>query len=234
MPFLNTFKPLDFTIQSQYYNTNLHTLIGKIAELRGLTIAQAVECFRTDIRNLPTATGEALDLWGVLLGRPRHIDLPQDTDLYKLMNFYQSNFVRLQFYRVDEKYYLTLSDEVYRALLLFILRGKIMDLTIPTLNTIARDFFGKIGLNCVVSDPVMFKDSATYRPLAMQEITYILDGFPPLWVTYLAKKYDFLPRPAGVGAKIVLDIAKPVGFFMGAGNPANKEITNFFYAKFER
>lgn len=224
---IDNFPPTKFEVQRQYANTNLHDLLKGIAGVRGLYKQQAVISFKNDVRNLKTAIGGALDLWGKILGFSRYLPLNQDdpNGEYFQWSFYNRYFNKLQFGREDYTNFARLPDPQYRFVLLLMLQGRSTNMTIKSLSELAQDAFNQIGLNCAVFDN-----------FEMNNLSYVVDDIPPLWVSYVVRKFDVLPRPAGVGATLLVDKVLPIGFYRPPPNPpeSNQQITNFYYAKFER
>lgn len=224
---LDNFPPTPFQVQRQYSETNIHNLLRGIAGVRGLYKQQAVISFKNDVRNLKTAIGGALDMWGKLLGFSRYLPLNVDDPdgKYFQWNFHNRYFNRLQFGRTDASDYARLPDPEYRFVLLLMLQGRSTIMTIKNLSELAQEAFNQIGLNCAVFDN-----------FEMDKLSYVVDDIPPLWVSYVMKHYDILPRPAGVGAQLLVDKVLPIGFYRPPPNPpeSNQQITNFYYAKFQR
>lgn len=219
------FPSTQFSIQRQYANTNIHELLNGIAKVRGVYKRQAIDTFKNDVRNLKTAVGDALDMWGKILGFSRHIPLNTGAGTtYREFSFWRSYFKQLQFGRIDKDDYLTLPDASYRFLLLLLLQGRRTDMKIRALNDFAQELFSMIGLNCAVFDN-----------FEMKNLSYVVDDVPPLWLTFVLKNYDLLPRPAGVGAELLVDRVLPIGFYRPPPNPpaSNLKITNFYYSKFQ-
>lgn len=226
MPWNDNYPPTSYNIQYQYARTNIDELLGKIAGVRGKYKRQAVTTFKSDIRNLKTAIGGALDMWGKILGFPRFIPFNKvDGKKYKEFSFYQRYFKELQFGRVDKEDYLRLPDVEYRMILLLILQGRNVRLTVGELSDYAQDTFSQVGLNCAVFDNFETKS-----------IAYVVDDIPPLWLSWVFQNYDILPRPAGIKAEFLVDKVAPIGFYRPPPNPpeSNKEISNFYYSKFWR
>lgn len=226
MPWNDNYPPTEYSIQFQYANTNIDSLLSGIAEVRGKYKRQAITTFKNDVRNLKTAIGGALDMWGKILGFPRYI--PFNTGAgkkYKEFSFYQRYFKELQFGRVDKQDYLRLPDVEYRMVLLLILQGRNVKLNVSDLTKYAEDTFSQVGLNCAVFDNFDKK-----------MIAYVVDDIPPLWLSYVLSTYDILPRPAGIKAEFLVDKVAPIGFYRPPPNPpeSNKEISNFYYSKFWR
>lgn len=218
------FPATKFSIQMQYKDTNIEDLLNAIAKIRGVYERQAVETFKNCVRNLETAHGGALDMWGKIIGLPRFIPINTSQEAkYREFRFYHTIFEKLQFGRIDKDDYLTLPDNAYRFLLLLIFQGRNTPMKIKYLNELVNRLFPIIGLNCSVMDNFQ-----------MNNLSYVVDDIPPLWLSYCAKIYDILPRPAGVSATILIDKARPIGFYRPLPNPpiSNREITNFYYAKF--
>lgn len=224
MAWFNDFEGTEFKIQNQYVNTNIQEFLNAIAKVRGVYKRQAVETFRRDVRNLKTAIGASLDQWGKILKFSRFLPVENLSDKnYRTFNFNKSYFSELQFGRIDEDDFLMLGDQEYRFILLLILQGQNTRMNIKSLAEMARELFGMIGLNCSVFDNT-----------SMQKLHYVVDAIPPLWFSYVLKYYDILPRPAGIGADLVIDNSLPIGFFREPPNlpESNRQVTNFFFAKF--
>ena len=66
-------SPFQMSIQDQYKNTNIETLINGLADLYDKLITQPLNDFYNNIYNLDTASGIGLDLWGEKLNFPRTI-----------------------------------------------------------------------------------------------------------------------------------------------------------------
>lgn len=222
----DNFPPTEFQMQMQYSGTNIEELLRGIASVRGIYKRQAVDAFKNDVRNLKTAIGDSLDLWGRLLGFSRYLPVTFDdpNGEYRQWNFYDSYFNRLQFGRTEYASYARLPDPEYRFILLLLLQGRNSNMTIKNLNELAQDAFSEIGINCAVFDN-----------FEMKSLSYVTDDIPPLWVSFTIRKYDILPRPAGIGADLLVDKVLPIGFYRPPPNPpeSNQQITNFFYAKFQ-
>lgn len=226
MPWKDDYSPTSYSIQYQYARTNIDTLLGKIAGIRGKYKRQAVTTFQSDVRNLKSAIGGALDLWGRILKFPRYIPLNTGAGTtYKKFSFYQSYFKELQFGRIDESDFLRLPDVEYRMILLLILQGRNTPMLISHLNGLAQDTFSQVGLNCDVFDN-----------WESNSISYVVDDIPPLWLSWVIQEYDILPRPAGIKADFLVDKVLPIGFYRPPPAPAesNQEISNFYYSKFWR
>lgn len=224
MAWRDDYPATPYSIQYQYARTNIDELLGKIAGVRGKYKRQAVTTFQSDVRNLRTAIGGALDLWGRMLGFSRYIPLNTGAGVtFKEFSFYQRYFKQLQFGRIDENDFLRLSDVEYRFVLLLIYQGRNTPMLIKNLNEFAQNTFSQVGLNCAVFDNWETKS-----------ISYVVDDIPPLWLSWVLQKYDILPRPAGIRADFLIDKVLPIGFYRPPPNPpeSNKEISNFYYSKF--
>ena len=66
-------SPFQMSIQDQYKNTNIETLINGLTDLYDKLITQPLNDFYNNIYNLDTASGIGLDLWGEKLNFPRTI-----------------------------------------------------------------------------------------------------------------------------------------------------------------
>lgn len=220
---INQDKTIDFTTQMQYANTNIHELLQAIANVRYNYIYQGVECFRTDCRNLYTANGGALDMWGRVLGFARYLPIADDSNRdYKEWNFNEKYFNQLQFGRLSADDFVTLPDFEYRFILLMILMGRNIEIKIANLQAMAKELFATIGIVCNVFDT---QD--------MSGIRYVIQSEAPAWLSYVCENFDILPRPAGIKASLIVDLVKPIGFYIDENTEANQNITNYYYGNFE-
>lgn len=210
-----------FSLEYQYRNTNIEALLNGIESIKQNTIYNAIETFKNDYRNLATAQGNALDLWGKRLKFARYLPL-NDKVTYNKFNFYNKFFKELKFTNLSKANFVTLPDYEYRFILMLIFKGRHTIITIPNLNILASELFLTIGLNCKV-----------FETPNLGKIKYIVNSKAPLWLKFVCENFDVLPRPAGIGAQIIEDLKKPIGFNQKEAEN-NKKITNFYFGNFKK
>ena len=71
--------------------------------------------------------------------------------------------------------------------------------------------------------------------LTMDWQIYVFNSKIPAWLNFMMANYDILPRPAGVGAKVMQRIVRRFGF--GVENPkykewGNRNISGFYFSSF--
>ena len=213
------FKAFDeilWQIQAQYRDTNIKELISGIIEIKKRYVFLAMKSLLNDNLSISTAKGVGLDLWGNLLHLSRFI--PQDEDEnYAYFNFNSKNFKTnggLIFYNKNRPDYGELDDIYYKQLLLIIYQSYFLNSSITTLNQYTLESLADYG-------DVYVRDTTD-----MSYQIFIFDNKIPAWLNYMMNNYDILPRPAGVGAKIIERDMRRFGF--GADKPFYKARYNLF------
>lgn len=117
-------KQLLTSIQAQYRGTNLDKLIQGILEIRIRHIVRAYESLIRDNLSLTTASGDGLDLWGVILGLSRYI-LIEASD-------------------TAPRYY-TLTDDEYRVLLIVLYQKQYISLNTHGANAFVKEVLADYG-----------------------------------------------------------------------------------------
>lgn len=203
-------------IQAQYRDTNIKELISGIIEIKRKYIYMAIKSLLNDNLSISTAKGIGLDLWGNLLHLSRYI--PSDKgDNYAYFNFNTKNFKSnggLIFYNANRPNYGTLDDLYYRQLLLILYQGYFLNSDIPNLTLFSRESLSAYG-------DLYIRDS-----LKMDWQIYVFNSKIPVWLNFMMSNFDILPRPAGVGSKIIERIVRRFGF--GADKPFSKPRYNLF------
>lgn len=189
-------------IQAQYRDTNIKELISGIIEIKKKYIFLAMKSLLNDNLSISTAKGVGLDLWGNLLHLSRYI--PSDKgDNYAYFNFNSKNFKTnggLIFYNANKPNYASLDDLYYRQLLLILYQGYFLNSDIPNLTLFSRESLSAYG-------DLYIRDS-----LKMDWQIYVFNSKIPVWLNFMMSNFDILPRPAGVGSKIVERIVRRFGF----------------------
>lgn len=194
-------------IYEQYDKTNLSDLLRGIAKIKKEYLLKPLEAIKSDLMDLQTAKGNALDEWGRLLNFSRYIpnltideynelivDFTPDDELIFYNNddlntfaFYDSTFDDLTFAVGNENNnYSALGDEAYRQILQFIYQSQNVYINTENLKILLDGFF-KLD--------VAIKESQD--KIMTFEVYYFLENLP-VWQKMIFTKFDLIPRPAGV------------------------------------
>ena len=214
---MKQFEQIISEIQAQYRDTNIAEFIKGIIEIKKKYILGAIYSLVNDNLSISSAKGIGLDLWGNLLHLSRFIPSESDGDSYAYFNFNDKNFKSnggLIFYNKNRPNYGELDDIYYRQLLLIIYQSYFLNSSIPTLNQFTLESLADYG-------SVYVRDTTD-----MSYQIYIFNNKIPAWLNYMMTNYDILPRPAGVGSKIIERDIRRFGF--GADKPFNKPRYNLF------
>ena len=204
---MKQFETIISEIQAQYRDTNISELIKGIIEIKKKYILGAIYSLVNDNLSISSAKGIGLDLWGNLLHLSRFIP-SESGDNYAYFNFNDKNFKSnggLIFYNKNRPNYSELDDIYYRQLLLIIYQSYFLNSSIPTLNQFTLESLADYG-------SVYVRDTTD-----MSYQIYIFNNKIPPWLNYMMTNYDILPRPAGVGSKIIERDIRRFGF--GADKP---------------
>lgn len=204
---MKQFETIISEIQAQYRDTNIAELIKGIIEIKKKYILGAIYSLVNDNLSISTAKGIGLDLWGNLLHLSRFIP-SESGDSYAYFNFNDKNFKSnggLIFYNKNRPNYGELDDIYYRQLLLIIYQSYFLNSSIPTLNQFTLESLADYG-------SVYVRDTTD-----MSYQIYIFNNKIPPWLNFMMTNYDILPRPAGVGSKIIERDIRRFGF--GADKP---------------
>ena len=222
---MKQFETIISEIQAQYRDTNIAELIKGIIEIKRKYILGAIYSLVNDNLSISTAKGIGLDLWGNLLHLSRFIP-SESGDSYTYFNFNDKNFKSnggLIFYNKNRPNYGELDDIYYRQLLLIIYQSYFLNSSIPTLNQFTLESLADYG-------SVYVRDTTD-----MSYQVFIFNNKIPLWLKYMMTNYDILPRPAGVGSKIIERDIRRFGF--GADKPVNAPryaLFNFYQTNFNK
>ena len=206
---MKQFETIINEIQAQYRDTNISEFIKGIIEIKKKYILMAIYSLVNDNLSISTAKGIGLDLWGNLLHLSRFIP-SESGENYAYFNFNDKNFKSnggLIFYNKSRPNYGELDDIYYRQLLLIIYQSYFLNSSIPTLNKFTLESLADYG-------SVYVRDTTD-----MSYQIYIFNNKIPAWLNYMMANYDILPRPAGVGSKIIERDIRRFGF--GADKPIN-------------
>lgn len=210
----------DIRIQSQYQNTNIESLLNGIKEVRINFIVKALESAISEVFNLETMSGDALDMWGRLLDFSRYVPISSEGVGFRNLSFYDRNFFLAKFFDATDIKYAELSDPSYRKILQLLWRARNVSATLRNNSKLA-----KITLDA---------DIVTGDSMNMEFITYYFRDQIPNWLNNILTKYDILPRPAGVGLKFVSAFYRIFGFETDSFDYNREYLANFFNAQFVR
>ncbi len=191
-----TFVRIVSEIQAQYKNTNNEDLIRDLVEVFRIFIFEAWKSLFLHNFFLATANGDALDLWGNILGLSREFPAEAIGKDYNYFNFDNKRFHQLIFYNPSAPEYAFLSDEGFRDLLLLLLQRQFIKNDTNSVNAFLDNFFAKYG-------GVNIEDSTDMS----RSFTWFSENIPQFLRYYILYK-DVLPRPACVD--------------MGVGNNKNR------------
>lgn len=190
------FVKIALEIQSQYKNTNNEDLLRDLIEVFRVFAFEAWKSLYMHNFLLRTANGDALDLWGEILGLTREFPAEAVSKNYNYFNFDNKRFHQLIFYNPSQPKCAFLSDEPFRKLLLLLLQRQFIKNDINEVNAFLDNFFAEYG-GVNIEDSIDMSSS----------FTWFLDGIPN-YMRYFIFYKDILPRPACVG--------------MGVGNNKNR------------
>lgn len=153
-----------------------------------------------DVFDVRTANDFGLSVWARILDIPLGIDVPgsREKDAFGLgthhANFGHGNFARSE---AGQLFLTTRQKRLVIRLRYFQLTSRG---TVPEINAFLRELFGSDG-RVFVTDP-----------LDMSFAIYFFEFHPGSELALILEKYDLLPRPAGVGAKYVVQVRPSWGF----------------------
>ena len=181
-------------IQAQYKGSNVAKLIEGIIEIKKRGVLRAYKSLIDDCLNLSTAKGDALDLWGYILGINRYVprDATKADGDYNWWCFNQENFKELIFLQVRDHLYHRLDDDDFRNLLLLFLQRQYIFASSPEAQSLIDDYIGgKYG-------ELNIRDT---QKMNMQAEFSFNDY--PVWMRWYILLKDIIPRPAGVKIDII-------------------------------
>ena len=181
-------------IQAQYKGSNVSKLIEGIIEIKKRGVLRAYKSLIDDCLNLSTAKGDALDLWGYILGINRYVprDATKADGDYNWWSFNQKNFKELIFLQVRDHLYHRLEDDDFRNLLLLFLQRQYIFASPPEAQSLIDDYIGdKYG-------ELNIRDT---QNMSMQA-EFSFNDYPE-WMRWYILLKDIIPRPAGVKVDII-------------------------------
>ena len=184
------FNDIMAQIQAQYKGSNVAQLIEGIIEIKKKGVLRAYKSLIDDCLNLSTAKGDALDLWGYILGINRFVPRDSNQDAkenFKQWNFNKSNFKHLIFLQVRDQLYHRLTDDDFRNLLLLFLQRQYIFASPREAQSLIDDYISKKygELNIWDSQKMSIVAEFSFRDY-------------PDWMRWYILLKDIIPRPAGV------------------------------------
>ena len=184
------FNDIIAQIQAQYRGSNVAELIKGIIEIKKKGVLRAYKSLIDDCLNLSTARGDALDLWGYILGINRYV--PRDSEQnakepFKQWNFNQSNFKHLIFLQVRDHLYHRLDDDAFRNLLLLFLQRQYIFPSPAEAQSLIDDY---------ISDKYGEINILDTQKMGMA-VEFSFKDYPE-WMRWYILLKDIIPRPAGV------------------------------------
>ncbi len=183
---------VESTIGSQYANSpSIDTLIASMQSWIDPTVN--LQQFYNLVWNISTAVGFGLDIWGVILGVSRNLQIPVAVTYFGFNGGAGVPFNNAPFYagESDTQTY-TLPDSEYLPLLLAKAYANITQTTIPAMNAMLQMLFVASGVAYVIDQGNM--------------ILTLVFNFTPTPVQYaIISTSGVLPHPTGV----LVDIRTP-------------------------
>ena len=184
------FNDIMAQIQAQYKGSNVAKLIEGIIEIKKKGVLRAYKSLIDDCLNLSTAKGDALDLWGYILGINRFVPRDSNQDAkenFKQWNFNKSNFKHLIFLQLRDQLYHRLADDDFRNLLLLFLQRQYIFASPREAQRLIDDYISKKygEINIWDSQKMSIVAEFSFRDY-------------PDWMRWYILLKDIIPRPAGV------------------------------------
>lgn len=188
--------------------TNLRGLLFKKADWYTKKQTEFWENWERDVFNLETANDFGLSVWSIILNIPLYYGIA-GTGPRGVWGFGQYNYnftgerppldIGYNFGR-DSDAIAQLSTEQKRLVLKLRYYQITSDGTVPDVNRMLNNVFGDMGPASVID------------PLDMSEVTYALEFVPTSAMVTVLERFDVLPRPAGVGRKVLINPRGRFGF----------------------
>lgn len=184
------FNDIMAQIQAQYKGSNVAQLIEGIIEIKKKGVLRAYKSLIDDCLNLSTAKGDALDLWGYILGINRFVPRDSNQDAkenFKQWNFNKSNFKHLIFLQVRDQLYHRLADDDFRNLLLLFLQRQYIFASPREAQSLIDDYISK-----------KYGELNIWDSQKMSIVAEFSFTDYPDWMRWYILLKDIIPRPAGV------------------------------------
>lgn len=202
-----TIQTFDFSVDLlrailwQYNDAaRLQSLLNNKAEWYGENQTEFWANWYRDVFDLRTANDFGLSVWGRILGVPLVATVAGtgDREVFGFGN-YNLNFENGSFGR-DTSGVVDLSTEQKRLVLFLRYFQLVSNGTVPEINAFLARMFGSQGSAYVL-------DSGD-----MDFAVYVFDFVPASSVLFVFEQFDLLPRPAGVGSRVLVKPRDSFGF----------------------
>jgi hypothetical protein len=217
----DTIQDIDFTatfldaILWQYNNSpNLLSIVEQKDTWYQENQVQFWQNWITDIFDIRTCNQFGLAVWSIILNIPLHVATQASASGPKIgfgvlnQNFFKANFGSVSSSGVS------LSIESQRILLLLRYAQLTGRTEVPWINQMLSRILGTFGKVYVLD------------PLDMSSLTYVVTFQPSSELWFILTECDVLPRPAGVGLKIIVSGFKSFGFGTFNQNFGNGNLIN--------
>lgn len=197
-------------IYEQYLGGNFEALLKGIANIKAKYLKKAIDTATSDIFDLKTAKGNALDMWGRLLNISRFIpaEFDFDDETERPINEYQ-----------------TLSDDDFRLILIWAFQSQNFDITITNLKEWLNGYF---NMGVIVQD----KNAVNITDFQdMSEMILYSENVAD-FLRWVLTEYDLIPRPASVLDSLIPIVSRIFSFKTNDDDYNERFRTNFYFGRF--
>lgn len=208
---------IDETILSQYgASERIKRLLRGFDEL--IKPDADIKLFYNNVLNILTARGVGLDVWGIIIGIGRNIQVSStssNTDFFGFNGSGYNVFNASPFYDTKSgSGTITLADNAYRELLLIKAAANISRTDAASLTSLMERLYSDRGDFYIVEAGLM-------------KLNYIFGFYLEPFELALALRRDLPPKPAGVSYTVYqIDIANTFGFAGSNMQPFNQGVFN--------
>ena len=215
---MSTFN-IDDTILSQYgVSERIKRLLRGFHEL--IKPDADIKLFYDNVFNILTAKGVGLDVWGLIIGISREIQVATASTNTSFFGFRGSGcdvFSSSPFYHTQSGGgTITLADDAYRELLLIKAAANISRTDLASLSSLFERLYANRGNFYIVEAGIM-------------QLNYIFGFYLEPFELSLILRPGLLPKPAGVSYTVYqVDVANTFGFNGSGMQPFNQGVFNPF------
>lgn len=215
---MSTFN-IDDTILSQYgASERIKRLLRGFHEL--IKPDADIKLFYDNVFNILTAKGIGLDVWGLIIGISREIQVATSTTNTLFFGFRGSGcdvFGSSPFHNTQSGGgTITLADDAYRELLLIKAAANISRTDLASLSSLFERLYANRGNFYIVEAGIM-------------QLNYIFGFYLEPFELLLVLRPGLLPKPAGVSYTVYqVDVANTFGFNGSGMQPFNQGVFNPF------
>lgn len=178
-----TFLDPPATVQSQYAaSPKMLALINSFQEK--LSVNSDITLFYNKIFNINTAEGIGLDIWGIILGVGRNIEVA-DEDVFGFTGSLLEPFNQAPFSAQGVTNTFSMTDPAYRELLMVKALANISAADLNTLNTLLNQLFETFTVYVI--------------EIGIMKLRFIFEFYPTPWQRAIFNTPGLLTRGAGVG-----------------------------------